>query len=295
MATIIVFLLIHLTPGDAALAIAGEQATPEQVAQIREDLGLNDPLPVQYWNWLSQALQGDLGESIRTREPVWDAVSRTLPTTLHIVVGGLVVAAVIGIPAGIASAKRANRPADQAITSASAAGVAMPNFWLGLILVSFFALRLNWLPATGFVGITEDPVESIKHLVLPAIAVGVVGAAEVTRQLRAAMIEVLDADFIRTHRAKGLRSRSIVWRHAFKNASVPLVTILGLRINRLLGATVVIEAVFGIAGLGNLVVGATLQKDFPIIQGVILTMVVIVVFTNLLVDITYRLIDPRIR
>lgn len=295
LATIVVFLLVQLIPGDPALAIAGEQATPEQLASIRNELGLNDPLPTQYGKWLSGVVRLDFGTSLRTGEHVSSAVGRTLPTTLQIVFGGLLVSIVLGIPAGIASARRANTAADRAISSATAAGIAVPNFWLGLILVSLFALRLGWFPATGFVGISSNPYEAFRHTFLPAVAIGLVGAAEVARQLRAAMVEVLSADFIRTHRAKGLRQRAIVWRHALKNAAVPLITILGLQVNRSLGATVVIETVFGIAGLGNLVVGATLQKDFPVIQGVILTMVLIVVLTNLLVDVAYRVVDPRIR
>jgi peptide/nickel transport system permease protein len=295
LATIVVFLLVQLIPGDPALAIAGEQATPEQLASIRNELGLNDPLPTQYGHWLAGVAQLDFGKSLRSGERVSTAIGRTLPTTLQIVFGGLIVSVLIGIPAGIASARRANTVTDRAISSATAAGIAVPNFWLGLILVSLFALRLGWFPATGFVGVSSNPYEAFRHIILPAFAIGVVGAAEVARQLRAAMVEVLAADFIRTHRAKGLRQRAIVWRHALKNAAVPLVTILGLQVNRSLGATVVIETVFGIAGLGNLVVGATLQKDFPVIQGVILTMVLIVVVTNLLVDVAYRVIDPRIR
>jgi peptide/nickel transport system permease protein len=295
LATFVVFMLLHLIPGDPAIAILGENATPQALADVRERLGLNDPLLVQYWHWLSDALQFDLGQSLRTREDVVDAIRRTLPTTLHIVVGGLIVSTVIGIPVGVASARRANRPADRIITSASSLGVAMPSFWLGLILVSWFSLRWDLLPATGFVGISSDPVEAIKHVLLPSIAVGVVGAAEVSRQLRAVMIEILDADYVRTHRAKGLRGRAIVWRHALKNAAVPLVTIIGLQVNRFLGATVIIEAVFGIAGTGTLVVGATQTSDFPVVQGVVLAMVVIVVLTNLVVDIAYRLFDPRIR
>ena len=295
LATVVVFGLVQLIPGDPAQAIAGENATTEQLASIRAELGLDRPLVTQYWDWLTDALQGDLGESLRTREAVSEAITRTLPTTLQLVVGGLIVSALLGIPLGIAAARRANTFADRLISSISAGGISVPNFWMGLILVSFFALQLGWLPATGFVGISQNPWEAIRHILLPAIAIGIVGAAEVARQLRAAMVEVLNADFIRTHRAKGLRQRAIVWKHALKNSAVPLVTMLGLQINRSLGATVVIETVFGIAGLGSLVVGATLQKDFPIIQGVILAMVLIVVFTNLLIDIIYRVIDPRIR
>jgi peptide/nickel transport system permease protein len=295
LASFVVFLLIQLVPGDPAISILGEQASQEQLAQLREDLGLNDPVVVQYVRWLGDAVQLDLGKSISTREGVIEGIRRTLPVTLQIVVFALLVSAAVGIPAGVIAARRANSAGDQILTSLSSLGIAMPSFWLGLILVSVFALQLDLLPATGFVRLTEDPVESLKHTVLPAFAIGIVGAAEVMRQLRGVMIEVLASDHVRTLRAKGLPVRSIVWRHALKNSAVPLATILGLQVNRFLGATVVIEAVFGIGGLGTLVVNATQKQDFPVVQGVVLTMVVIVIVVNLVVDISYRLIDPRIR
>jgi peptide/nickel transport system permease protein len=295
LASFVVFMLLQLVPGDPAVTIAGEQATVEQLAEIRDRLGLNDPLLLQYWHWLTDAVHGNLGTSLTSGEGVVDAIQRTLPPTLHIVIGGLVVAALLGVPAGVAAGRRANTPTDTAIASASSAGVAMPSFWLGLILVSVFALRLDWLPATSFVSITEDPVEAIKHLILPAVAIGVVGAAEIARQLRAVMIEILATDHVRTLRAKGLSERRIVWRHALKNAAVPLLTIIGLQVNRFLGATVVIEAVFGISGLGTLVINATQKHDFPIGQGVILVLVLVVIFTSFVVDISYRIFDPRIR
>ncbi len=210
-------------------------------------------------------------------------------------VAALILSLVIGVPLGVAAARRANSATDGVITGVSTAGVAVPDFWLGLILVSVFSLTLGWLPATGFVGVTTDPLLAVQYLILPAVALGSGGAALVARQLRSALIDSLNADFVRTHRAKGLRTRQIVWQHALKNAALPLATVTGLLVNSFLGATVVIETVFGIPGLGSLVVSATLQRDFPVIQGVVLTMVVLVVVTNLVVDFSYRLIDPRTR
>jgi peptide/nickel transport system permease protein len=294
-ATFIVFLLLKLIPGDPAITMLGESANAERLAEVRQQLGLNDPFFVQYWHWLSGASHLDLGRSILTGETVWGSLKRTFPSTLHIVVGGLVISFGLGIPLGVASGRRANSVGDQAITTASSLGVAMPSFWLGLILVSLVSLRLRWLPATGFVGITTSPVQSLKHVILPAIAIGIVGAAEVTRQLRAVMIEVLASDHVRTLRAKGLPMRQIVWRHAMKNCSPQLVTIFGLQVNRFLGATVVIEAVFAISGVGTLAVNATQKHDFRIVQGVVLVMVVIVLFVNLLCDVVVRMLDPRIR
>ncbi|WP_219415347.1 ABC transporter permease [Pseudonocardia nigra] len=295
LATLLVFSLLQLVPGDPAIAILGERASAEQLAELREQLGLNDPILVQYWQWLIGVVQGDLGESLYTGEAVVEAIARTLPVTFQLMVAGLILSLLIGVPLGVAAARRANSATDAMITGVSTVGVAVPDFWLGLILVSVFSLTLGWFPATGFVGVATDPLVAVQYLILPAVALGSGGAALVARQLRSALIDSLNADFVRTHRAKGLRTRQIVWQHALKNAALPLATVTGLLVNSFLGATVVIETVFGIPGLGSLVVGATLQRDFPVIQGVVLTMVVLVVVTNLLVDISYRLIDPRTR
>jgi peptide/nickel transport system permease protein len=295
LASLGTFLLLQLVPGDPALAIAGESANAEQLAEIRDRLGLDEPILVQYGEWLTDVLHGDLGDSFTTNEPVTSAIGRTLPTTLHLVIGGLVVALLLGVPAGVISARRPNSPTDTLVTSAASAGVAIPSFWLGLILVSLFAVRLGWFPATGFVGITSDPWASIRHLVLPSIALGLVGASEIARQSRAAMIEVLASDHVRTLRAKGLSRRRIVWRHGLKGSAVPLLTIVGLQVSRFLGATVVIETVFGISGLGALVIRATQARDFPVVQGIVLVMAVIVILTNFVTDVSYRLVDPRIR
>ena len=295
LATFVVFALQKLIPGDPAVAIAGDAATPELLAQIRERLNLDKPLAAQYLDWLRGAFTGDLGTSFRTGEGVWQLVMQRLPTTLTLAAAAMVVAVVVGVPLGVAAARRRGTSGDAAITSVATLGIAVPNFWLGMVLVLVFALRLGWFPATGFVPFTDDPLRSLWHVALPAIALGAVGAAEVCRQLRSALVEVFQSDFIRTHRAKGLGTRSLVWRHALKNAGLPLATIVSLQVNRLLGATVVVEALFAIPGVGSLVVQATTQRDYPVIQGVVFVIVILVVLTNLLVDIAYRYIDPRIR
>lgn len=294
-ATFIVFALVKLIPGDPAITILGEGATKERLAEVRQQLGLNQSFFVQYWDWLTSALHLDLGKSILTGETVWGSLKRTFPPTLQIVAGALVVSFGLGIPLGVTAGKKANRAGDQVITTASSLGVAMPSFWLGLILVSLVSLKLGLLPATGFVGITTSPIEALKHVILPSIAIGVVGAAEVTRQLRSVMIEVLASDYVRTLRAKGLPMRRVVWRHALKNCAPQLVTLFGLQVNRFLGATVVIEAVFAISAVGTLAVNATQKHDFRVVQGIVLVMVVIVLLTNLVCDIVVRLLDPRIR
>lgn len=295
LATFVIFALQKLIPGDPAVAIAGDAATPERLAEIRARLNLDEPLLTQYLDWLRGAFTADLGTSFRTGEGVWQLVMQRLPTTLTLAAAALVVAVVVGVPLGVAAARRRGTSGDAAITSLATLGIAVPNFWLGMVLVLVFALGLGWFPATGFVPFTDDPLRSLWHVALPAIALGAVGAAEICRQLRSALIEVFQSDFMRTHRAKGLKTGPLVWRHALKNAGLPLATILSLQVNRLLGATVVVEALFAIPGLGSLVVHATTQRDYPVIQGVVFVIVILVVLTNLVVDLAYRYIDPRIR
>lgn len=294
LATFVVFSLLQLIPGDPAQAIAGEHATPERLAEIRSQLGLDQPFLLQYLDWLRHAITGDLGFSLSTGEAIGALLWQRLPTTLTLGAAAMLVAVGIGVPLGVAAALRLGRPADTAITGAATLGIAVPNFWIGMVLVLVFAIQLQWLPATGFVGLAENPVQTVQYLVLPAIALGMVGAAEVCRQLRSALIEVLRSDYMRTHRAKGLSNRTMVWQHALKNAGLPLATILGLLVSRVLGASVVVETLFAIPGLGTLVVEATTQRDYPVIQGVVLVTALLVLLTNLVVDLAYRFIDPRI-
>ena len=295
LATFGIFLLVRLAPGDPAVALAGENATQDQIELVRQQQGFDRPLFVQYVEWLGKAVRGDLGTSYNNGSSVSDAIGHTLPTTLQLVAGALLVAVIAGVVAGVAAARRANSAADALITSASSAGAAMPSFWLGLVLVSVFALQLEWLPATGYVGFSTDAGLTLRQLVLPSIALGVAGAAEIARQLRAVMIDTLASDHVRTLRAKGLPERAIVWRHALKGSAVPLLTVAGLQVSRFLGATVVVEAVFGISGIGTLVVTAAQNRDYPIVEGVVVVLAVIVVLTNLVTDMAYRLVDPRIR
>lgn len=294
IASVVVFTLIHLVPGDIAVTVAGQDATPEQLSAIRENLGLNETLVVQYFNWFAEVARGSFGTSLLTGESVGPSIARTLPVTLTVVLVALVFAFVLGLAAGIIAAYKANGPVDRIVTGLASLGVAMPNFWIALILVSVFALNLGMLPATGGANMFSQPVQGITHAILPGFAMGIVGAAEIARQTRGAMIQSLASDSVRTHRAKGLAERTIMLR-ALKNASIPLITIGGLVLNSFLGATVVIEAVFGISGLGGLILRSTLQKDYPVIQGVVLTMAVMVIIVNLIVDIAYRVIDPRIK
>ena len=294
IATIAVFLLVQLVPGNAALFSAGEAATKAAVAARRHQLGLDRPLAAQYWTWVTGVFRGNLGNSLVSGEPVRTAIAQALPVTLTVVGAGLLVSVVLGIPAGILAGWRANRVADRVVTTVTGVGVAVPTFWLGLILVSIFAIQRHWLPATGYVSLAVNFGSAVKHVTLPGLALGVVGSAEIARQLRSAMITALSSDSMRTLHAKGLPGRSLVW-HALRNSAVPLLTILGLQVNQFLGASVIIETVFGLNGLGQLVYNATLEKDFVVIQGVVLVMAIFVIATNLVVDIAYRLVDPRIK
>lgn len=293
-ATFTIFGLQHIGPADPATLVLGENATEERIAEVREQLGLNDPLVVQYGKWVGRVATGDLGGSIIRTENVSTIIGRALPTTAQLVLSGVTISVLIGIPLGILAATRANRPTDVAVTSGSAIGVSVPNFWLALVLITAVAINWRLVPARGFATLSDGVGEAFRHTILPAFVVSMSGIAIVTRQVRGAMIEALNAPSVRTHRAKGLPWRTIVWKHALRNSAVTIVTVVGLLVNTTLGATVVVESVFAIPGMGSRVISAASARDFPVIQGVVLTYVLIVLAINLVIDIAYRIIDPRI-
>lgn len=294
LATFVVFGLLKLVPGDLAATLAGEYATEERIAQIREAYGLNDPFLVQYGRWLWNAMQLDLSRSFQSNEPVLEQIMHRFPTTMLLVVGALLVSLVVGVPLGILAATNAGSRLDVAVTSLSSFGVALPNFWLAMILVATFSLSWGWFPATGAVRFGTDPAGAIWHAVLPSIALAAGGIAEVVRQLRSALIEILSSQFVRTLYAKGLSPSVILWKHGLKNVAVTLLTVIGLLASRLLGGAVVIEAVFAIPGMGSMVVRAAIVKDFPVVQGVVFTMVILVIAINLMIDVLYTIVDPRV-
>jgi peptide/nickel transport system permease protein len=294
LATVIVFGLLQLVPGDPAMVLAGDQATDERIAEIRHLYGFDKPFLVQYWVWLSHAAQGDLSRSLLSSESVVTLIAQSFPHTLTIVLLALLLSLLIGVPLGIFAATRGHTRTDGMISALSSVGVAIPNFWLAMILVTIFALRLGWLPATGSTPLSESVPGALRHALLPAAALAAGGVAELTRQLRSSLLEVLSSQYMRTLQAKGLSQASMIWKHGLKNVGVNLLTVIGLLFNRLLGATVVVEAVFAIPGMGSLIVRAAINKDFPVVQGVVLSMVLVVVATNLLIDMLYSVLDPRV-
>jgi peptide/nickel transport system permease protein len=295
LVTFLAYGMVLLIPGDPAIAIAGENATAEQVEATRERLGLNDPFLVQYGRWIGNAVQGDLGQSLFTNRSVRDAIFDRLPVTLVLTGTALALATAVALPAGILAALRRGSWVDRATTVSATVGVAMPNFWLGLLLVLVFAVSNRWLPAIGYVPFTEDPVRWAKHIILPAIALGAAACAEITRQLRSAVIDVVEQDYVRTARAKGLQKRKIIVKHVLKNAAIPVVTVLGLQVTRLLGGAVIIEQVFALPGMGQLAVLAVFDRDVPMILGVVLVASVVAVVVNLLVDLSYGWFNPKVR
>ena len=293
--SLVVFTGVRMIPGDPARVMAGTEADEAGLADIREKYGLNDPIPVQYLRWMRLALTGDLGESIRTRESVVRTVARKLPITMELAGFSLLIALGIAIPVGVLSAVRRNSVWDFLANGLSLCGLSIPSFWLGIMLILFFSVRLGLLPASGFVSLWEDPVANLKRMIMPAFVLGTALTAVLMRQTRNSMIEILSADYIRTAYSKGLAGRAVVFRHAIRNGLIPVVTILGLQAGALMGGAVVTEQIFVIPGFGRLIVEAVFTRDYPLVQGVVLITASSYVLINLLVDVSYTILDPRIR
>jgi peptide/nickel transport system permease protein len=293
--SLIVFTGVRMIPGDPARVMAGAEADAAGIEEIRAKYGLNDPIPVQYLRWAALALQGDLGRSIRTRDPVLKTVAQKLPITVELACLSVLLAIAIAIPAGVLAAVRRNTAWDVVASAASLGGVSIPNFWLGIMLILFFSVRLGWLPASGFVPVWEDPLANLRRMLMPAFVLGTALAAVLMRQTRNSMIEVLSADYIRTARAKGLAGWVVVFRHAIRNGLIPVVTILGLQMGALMSGAVVTEQIFVVPGFGRLVVEAVFTRDYPLVQGVVLITASSYVLINLAVDASYSLLNPRIR
>lgn len=294
LVSIIVFFLIRLIPGDPAVAMLGEEATPQAIADLRHEFGLDQPIPVQYAIWLSRVLQGDLGNSTRSHQPVLEAIVERLPATIELTFFSLLISLSIAIPTGIISATRRGSRADLVSSTLALLGVSMPSFFLAMLLIFVFSLNLRLLPPIGFTPILTDPVANLRGMILPSITLGAGAAAIVARLTRSSLLEVLNLEYIRTARAKGLRERFVIYRHALKNALIPVVTIVGLQVGGLLGGAVITESLFVLPGVGKLAVDSIFSRDFPIVQGVVLFLSLIFLLTNLVVDVLYAFLDPRI-
>jgi len=292
--TLMVFAIQRSLPGDPALILAGEQRDPEVIAFIRQRYRLDDPIPVQYVAWLGQLARGDLGRSLRTNERVLDLIAAKLPVTVELAVLSMLVAVAIALPVGVLAAVKRGTAVDYGGTALALTGISVPNFWLGIMLILLVSVRLGWLPASGYVPLSEGVWENLKRMIMPAFVLGTGLAAVLMRQLRSSMLGVLRQDFVRTARAKGLRGAVVVVRHAARNALIPVVTILGLQLGALLSGAVLTEQVFTIPGFGKLVVDAVFNRDYAVVQGVVLITATGYILINLLVDVAYAVLDPRI-
>jgi peptide/nickel transport system permease protein len=292
---VIVFLLLHLAPGDPAALIAGDFATAEDIARIGKQLGLDRPLPVQFVGWMGQVLQGELGTSIFSQLPVSRLIRQRLEPTLVLSVTTLVIAVLLAVPIGVLAAWRARTWIDRLVMGLAVCGLSIPVFVLGYLLIYFFAIRLGWLPVQGYVSLTQGVWPCLRSILLPSLALGSIYMALIARITRASLLEVLEEDYVRTAHAKGLSTFTVVVGHALRNASIPIVTIIGVGLTLLIGGVVITESVFAIPGIGRLTVDAILRRDYPIIQAVILLSSGVYVLVNLVIDLVYTVLDPRIR
>lgn len=293
--SIIIFGLQQLLPGDPALALSGEDRDPNVIAYIQHRYHLDQPLPVRYMLWINDALHGDLGESIRIQRPVGELVIEKLPVTLELGAMAFLIALVIGIPSGIVSAIKSGTAWDYGANLFALWGISTPNFWLGIMLILLISVQLGWLPASGFVPPTEDLAENLRTLIMPAFVLGNAVAAVIMRHTRSAMLQVLSADYVRTARAKGLPERVVVLRHSLRNALIPVITLGALEFGQLLSGAVLTEQVFTIPGFGKLIVDAVFNRDFAVVQGVVLVTATVYVFLNICADLAYFLVNPRLR
>ncbi|MFD2238250.1 ABC transporter permease [Aureimonas populi] len=292
-----VFSIMYVMPGDPVILLLGAESnpTPEAVAAMRARLGLDQPVLTQYASWLGGVLQGDFGRSVRDGYPVIDTIRANLPRTLELAVAAVIVATLIGVPLGIAAALNRGKRLDVVLTSVSTVGISVPVYILGAMLILLFALQLDWLPSSGYMRIDRNPAEHFRRLILPALTLGFGLSASITRMTRSSVLDILDRDFVRTLRAKGTPERRIIWRHVLRNAAIPIVTIIGLQLGNLMGGTVLVEAMFNWPGLSTVLVEAVQSRNYPLVQGAILTIAGVYILINLAVELIYTLLDPRVR
>jgi peptide/nickel transport system permease protein len=295
LVSVLIFSLQQLLPGDPALVMAGEEKDPEVIEQIRRQYHLDEPLPMQYGRWIAGVLQGDLGESMRIKQPVAQLVAEKLPVTLQLATMAMLIALLIGIPAGILSAVKKGSAWDVGANVFALWGLSTPNFWLGIMLIFLFSVTLGWLPASGFVSPREDLMQSLATTIMPAFVLGNAIAAVLMRHTRSAMLQAMNADYVRTARAKGLYEPAVVLRHALRNALTPVITLGALEFGTLLSGAVLTEQVFSIPGFGKLIVDAVFNRDYAVVQGVVLVTATVYILLNLLADVLYVLVNPRLR
>lgn len=294
LVSVILFVLINLLPGEAAMGMVTEGASEDYVNRVRAEMGLDKPPVTRYFDWLIGIFRGDLGKSLISNQLVSVKIAQRLPVTLEITFVAMVISILIAVPLGILSAVRRGSIFDTIGSFVSMLGIAMPPFWLGMLLVLLFSVTLNALPASGFVSFAQDPLQNLRCVIMPAASIGVAFAATVMRQTRSALLEVMQQDYVTTAYAKGLKGRVVIWKHALRNALIPVVTVITMQIGRLIGGAVVTETVFALPGIGREIVDAILSRDYPVVMGMILVVAALVVVTNTLVDVLYILIDPRI-
>lgn len=292
---VVTFGLIHFMPGDAAATMLGPDASPEQVAALRESLGLNEPIWAQFGSWLAAAMTGDLGTSIFLGRPVTEALMEALGPTIHLAIQAQLLAVLIGVPAGILAARKQGTGTDQTVMVGALMGISVPSFLLGLFLMLLFGVFLGWLPVAGYQPIEESFVESLRYLALPTIALGAMQAALIARMTRTAMLDTFSKNYMKTAKAKGLKDRVTLYKHALRNASLPIITTIGQTLGTLIAGAAVVETVFNIPGIGQLIVNSVERRDVVVIQGVVLLIAVSYVLINFLVDILYSVLDPRVR
>ncbi len=295
--TVVVFGLMKAVPGDVVTNLVGLQGnvSAERLVELRRMFGLDLPVHVQFGQWLSAAVQGDLGSSLRTGRPIVGDLALRFPVTLELTLLGLLIALVLAVPLGIVAALWRGKVVDYAVSLFALLGLSIPGFFLGILLILLFSLRLEWLPPAGYVPFTESPVENLRHMLLPSVSLGLILAAAATRIMRSSMLEVLGRDYVRTARAKGLAKRTVILRHALRNALNPVITVVGLQFGALLGGAVIIEQVFALPGVGRFALEGINLRDYPVVQGSVLLISVAFIAVNVLVDTVYSLVDPRIR
>jgi peptide/nickel transport system permease protein len=295
LVSLLVFSLLKLLPGDPAIALAGEERDPQVIEFLRQKYSLDQPLYVQYGKWLAGIAQGDFGLSIRTRLPIGEMIAQKLPVTIQLSVMAMILATLIGIPAGIIAALKRGTAADYGVSVIGLAGLSVPSFWLGIMLILLFAVTLGWFPSGGYVTFFDSPIDNLRHTLLPSLVLGTAAAAIVMRHTRSAMLQVMKQDYVRTARAKGLKERIVVIRHVLRNSLVPVVTMSTLHLGELLSGAVLTEQVFGIPGFGKMIVDGVFSRDYAVVQAVVLCSAALFLLMNLLADIAYVILSPRLR